>query len=127
MRELLRSSAGAVIVLLIMVLGSFGLWVGTPLLWLYIGGQVQGSTESLGSALAVMFVGSVLTIVLVAVVLARLSDTYRWIRVMRGRSDPGHVVLESVLVVSAGMTLVGFGIWFFLFAGASPIPIGIQL
>ncbi len=37
------------------------------------------------------------------------------------------MVLEGVLVVSAGLTLVVFGIWFFFFAGASPVPIGIQL
>jgi hypothetical protein len=36
-------------------------------------------------------------------------------------------MLEGVLVVSAGVTLVVFGIWFLFFAGASPVPIGIQL
>jgi hypothetical protein len=36
-------------------------------------------------------------------------------------------VLESVLVVSAGITLAVFAVWFLLFAGASPVPIGIQL
>jgi hypothetical protein len=37
------------------------------------------------------------------------------------------VVLENVLVVSAGVTLVVFVIWFFIFAGASPVPLGIQI
>jgi hypothetical protein len=60
-------------------------------------------------------------------VLARLSAVYRANCVARGLSDPGHVVLEGVLVVSAGLTLVAFGIWFFFVAGASPVPIGIQL
>ena len=36
-------------------------------------------------------------------------------------------MLEGVLVVSAGLTLAVFVVWFFLFAGASPVPIGIQL
>jgi hypothetical protein len=37
------------------------------------------------------------------------------------------VVLEGVLVVSAGLTLAGFAIWFLFFAGASPVPVGIHL
>ena len=45
----------------------------------------------------------------------------------RGQRDPGHFVLEGVLVVSAGVTLAAFAIWFFFFAGASPVPIGIQI
>jgi len=54
-----------------------------------------------------------------------LSNRYRAIRAARGLEDTGHFALEVVLVVSAGITLVGFGIWFFLFSGAAPLPIGI--
>ena len=36
-------------------------------------------------------------------------------------------MLEAVLVVSAGLTLAVFVIWFFLLAGANPVPIGIQI
>jgi hypothetical protein len=31
-----------------------------------------------------------------------------------------------VLVVSAGITLAAFVIWFFFFAGAEPLPVGIK-
>ena len=126
MRDLLRSGAGAMLVLLIMFLGSLGLWLGTPLLWLWVGSQVQGATASLSGALAVMFGGVLASIVLLAVVLAKLSEVYRANCRARGRDDPGHNVLESVLVVSAGFTLVGFAVWFFLFAGASPVPVGLN-
>jgi hypothetical protein len=125
MRSLLRTGSGALLVLAIMFLGSLGLWIGTPLLWLWVGSQVQGATESIGGSLAVMFVGVVVTITLVAMLLAKLSNVYRTNCIVRGLPDPGHFVLEAVLVVSAGFTLVVFGIWFFFFAGASPIPIGI--
>ena len=33
--------------------------------------------------------------------------------------------LEVILVSSAGLAVVGFGIWFFGFAGASPLPLNI--
>jgi hypothetical protein len=127
LRVLLRNGAGAVLVVLIMFVGSLVLWVGTPLLWLWVGSQIQGATESLGTALGAMFVGVVLTITLLASVLAKLSDVYRANCLARGMSDPGHVVLEAVLVVSAGLTLVVFVFWFFFLAGASPVPIGIHI
>jgi hypothetical protein len=127
MRDPLRTGAGALLVVLIMFLGSLGLWIGTPLLWLWVGSQVQGATASLGGALATMFIGVVVSIALLAMVLAKLSEVYRSNCLARGQPDPGHFVLEAVLVTSAGFTLVAFVIWFFFFAGASPIPIGISL
>ncbi|MGA2013368.1 MAG: hypothetical protein ABSH51_22910 [Solirubrobacteraceae bacterium] len=127
MRSVLRSGTGAILVIAIMFIGSLGLWVGTPLLWLWVAAQVQGSTESLGTALAIAFVGVVMTVAVLASLLARLSDTYRANCMSRGLDDPGHVMLEGVLVVSAGVTIVAFVIWFFLFAGAAPAPIGIQI
>jgi hypothetical protein len=127
MRALLRTGNAAIVLVAIMVLGSIVLWVGTPLAWLWIGSQVQGQTESLGDALAVAFVGVVITIMLLASVLSRLSDVYRANRMARGRGDPGHVVLEGVLVVSAGITVTVFAIWFLFFAGAAPAPIGINI
>jgi hypothetical protein len=126
MRDLLRTGAGAVLVVLIMIIGSLGLWIGTPLLWLWIGSQIQGATASLGAALGAMFIGAVATIALLAVVLAKISNVYRANRVARGMDDPGHFVLEGVLVVSAGLSVAAFVVWFLFFAGASPVPIGIQ-
>jgi hypothetical protein len=127
MRQVLRTGTGTVLVILIMFVGSLVLWVGTPLLWLWVGSQIQGQTESLGAALGAMFIGVVVTIAAISSVLVWLSNVYRGNRLRRGLEDPGHVMLEGVLVVSAAITLVGFVIWFFFFAGASPVPIGIQL
>ena len=127
MRDLLRTGLGATLVLMIMVIGSLVLWIGTPLLWLWVGSQVQGATSSLGTALGVSFIGVVVTIAALAAVLAKLSDVYAANRRARGLADSGHYVLETVLVVSAGLTLFAFVIWFFFFAGASPVPVGIQI
>ncbi len=127
MHSLLRNGSGAVLVVLIMVIGSFGLWVGTPLLWLWVGSQIQGATASLGTALGAMFVGVIITITAIASVLAKLSDIYRDNCVARRMNDPGHVVLEAVLVVSAGLTLIVFVFWFFFLAGTSPVPLGMHL
>jgi hypothetical protein len=127
MRPLLRSGTGALLVVAIMFIGSLGLWVGTPLLWLWVGSQIQGATESLGTALAAAFLGVVITVTLVASLLSRLSDVYRDNCLARGLNDPGPVMLEGVLVVSAGLTLCAFVVWFFFLAGTSPVPIGIHV
>ena len=125
MRDLLRAGSSAILIVLIMLIGSLVLWLGTPLLWLWIGSQIEAVT-SVGAAVGATFLGAVLTIVLVAGVLAKLSNVYRANCVARGLGDPGHVVLEMVLVVSASVSLVGFVVWFFFLAGAEPLPIGIK-
>ena len=127
MRPLLRTGTGALLVVAIMFIGSLGLWVGTPLLWLWVGSQIQGATQSLGTALAAAFLGVVVTVTAVASLLSRLSDVYRANCLARGHDDPGPVMLEGVLVVSAGVTVAGFVIWFLFLAGTSPVPIGIHV
>ncbi len=127
MREFLRIGAGALLAVAIMFLGSLVLWLGTPLLWLWVGSQVQGSTASLGLALLVMGVGVLVTVWLLAVLLGRLSQSHRAHLIARGRADPGHRMLESVLISAAAVAVVAFGVWFLLFAGASPVPLGMNL
>jgi hypothetical protein len=126
-RSSLRTGVGTGLVLLIMFIGSLGLWVGTPLGWLWIGSQIEGATDSLSTALGAMAIGVVATAGVLAAVLAKLSNTYRANRQARGLEDPGHVVLEGVLVVSARITLAVFVVWFFFFSGTDPIPLGLNL
>ncbi len=127
MRSTLRTGAATGLVLAIMFIGSLGMWVGAPLMWLWIGSQIEGATNSLSAALGAMAIGVVSTVTLLAAILAKLSNTYRANRQARGLDDPGHVVLEGVLVVSAGITVIVFAVWFFVFAGADPVPLGMQL
>jgi hypothetical protein len=127
MRDVLRTGTSAIFVVLIMFIGSLVLWIGTPVLWLWVGSQIQGATSSLGAALGAMFIGVVATIGAISAVLVWLSNRYRLNRRARGLADPGHIVLEGVLVVSAAVAIVGFGVWFFFFAGTSPYPLGISL
>jgi UPF0716 family protein affecting phage T7 exclusion len=127
MRELFRIGADALLAVAIMFIGSLVLWLGTPLLWLWVGSQIQGSTSSLSLALLAMAAGVLATVVLLAGLLSRLSQVHRSIVIARGRDDPGHRMLESVMITAAGIAIVVFGIWFLLFAGASPMPLGMNL
>jgi hypothetical protein len=126
-RELFRTGADALLTVSIMFIGSLVLWLGTPLLWLWIGSQIDGSTESIGLALLVMGIGVLITVLVIANLLSRLSQFHRSIAITRGHDDPGHRILESVMIVTAGIAIVVFSVWFLLFAGASPMPLGMNL
>ena len=124
MRGLLRSGESAAM-LALMFAGAFALWIGVPVLWLWIGSQVQEATGSVGAALGVMFLGAVVTIGAIVPLLGRLNETYAHLRESQGRDSFGQAPLEGVLVVSAGIALLLFIAWFVLEGGApNPIPDG---
>jgi hypothetical protein len=124
-RGLVRAGSSTAFLLLLMFLGSLGLWVGAPVLWLWIGGRVQGATNSVGAAIAVILVGFVTTVLLFVPLLSWLSRRHAEARAARGLDDLGRAALEGVLVVSAAIAAVLFAIWFLFFAGAEPIPLGL--
>jgi hypothetical protein len=116
----LNYGASALLTGVIMVGASLALWIGVPAGWLWIGSQVQGSTGSVGTAIAVMLVGAVISIVALAWILGRLNRVHEHLREARGVEATGPPLLEVVLVVTAAVALVGFAIWFFVFAGPGP-------
>jgi hypothetical protein len=122
LREMLAGPVSVALVVA-MLLGCLLLWVGVPVGWLWVGSQVQGS-GSLGTALAVTMTGIILSIVVLIAILAWLNGIHAELLSRRGR-EPRSSALEVILVSSAGIAVVGFGIWFFLFAGTSPVPLNI--
>jgi hypothetical protein len=125
-RKLVQLGSSGLVLLLIMLIGGLVLWVGIPLAWLWIGSQIQAATGSLGAAVGAMMLGVVASIALLIPVLGWLSNKHRSLLVARGQPDNGHLALEVVLVASATIAVVLFAAWFLLFAGSSPIPIGIN-
>lgn len=121
-REIMGGPASAALVLLMLV-GCLLLWVGVPLGWLWVGSQVQASS-SLGTALMVTMFGILVSIVVLVMLLGYLNRWHAELNAARGR-QLGSSALEVILVSSAGLAIVGFGIWFFGFAGASPLPLNI--
>jgi uncharacterized membrane protein YbhN (UPF0104 family) len=121
-REIMSGHASSALVLL-MLAGCLFLWIGVPLGWLWIGSQVQGSA-SLGTAMLVTMLGITATILVVVIVLSWLNRRHAVLQERRNRPRDGNA-LEMLLVASAGIAIVGFGVWFFGFAGASPVPLNI--
>jgi hypothetical protein len=118
----MRAGSSAVLMLAIMFLGSLVLWIGLPVGCLYVGSRVQDATQSVGVALLAMAGAVVVGIFAIVPVLGYLNRKQIELRAARGLDTYGQAPLEGVLVVSAGLALVGFGVWFFFLSGATPLP-----
>jgi hypothetical protein len=108
-----------------MVLAAVVLWAGVPLASLWVGSQVQGATGSLGLALLAMVATVALGIAAIMRLLGWLNLQHIHARERRGLETYGNVALEGIMAVSAGVALVSFCIWFFLFSGSSPVPVNV--
>jgi hypothetical protein len=120
MRNLIRAGESAFLVLVIMFVGSLGLWIGIPLAALFVGSQVQQATDSIGAAMVAMTLMVIGSLVVLVPILGWLNRTYMELRVARGRQDLGNAPLEGVIVVSAAIAIVAFVIWIAFFAGTAP-------
>jgi hypothetical protein len=121
-RKVLRAGESTALMVLIMLVGGVVLWVGVPIAALWVGSLVQVETDSVGASMAAMMLMVIVSLVMLLPLLGWLNRKHAEVRVARGHQDLGPVALEGVMVVSAGIALVAFLVWFFLFAGSSPIP-----
>jgi hypothetical protein len=120
MLNLLRAGASGVILVLLMLGGGLLLWIGVPLLWLYVGGQVQGATNSLGLALLTILAGVAVSIALLVPALTWLNAKHGDLREARGLESHGQSALEGVMTVSVVIALIAFLLWFFVIEGPGP-------
>ena len=130
-------SLAASTIFVAMLLAALSLWTALPLAWLYIGSKVSKTQFPAETPYAVVIVGLIASIVVVAWLISRLNRLYveitgtnrlapmrpAWMRSMRDTSTPAGTttVVEAVLmgsVMLAGLVLTA---WFFLLAG-SPLP-----
>jgi hypothetical protein len=125
----------AVVLIVVMIVGSLLMWIGAPLFWLWLGSQLQsGSTPSLGPYLLIL-VGVVVSMIVLGKLLSSLDRLYGrvtnsnatvrvrmpWNRSLRGERGSGRQtrVVDIVMVASVSSALLLFGAWFFLLAGSS--------
>jgi heme/copper-type cytochrome/quinol oxidase subunit 2 len=121
MRNAARAGISGLILIVIMLGGSLLLWIGVPAAWLYIGSRVEGATSNLGAALAVTMLGAVASIIAIVPGLSWLNRKHVELREARGLESHGNTALEAVMTISAIVAVIGFSIWFFIFAGPGPM------
>jgi hypothetical protein len=62
----------------------------------------------------------VVSVVLLAMLLVRLNRWNEELRQAAGHPPRETSLLELVLVITAGVAVVAFGVWFFVFTGPGP-------
>jgi hypothetical protein len=125
----------AVLLILLMGIGSIAMWLVVPIGLVYLASQLQDSSQpSLGPYLVVIF-GLPIGMVIIGKLLGNLDRYYHrvtgterdvrvqlpWMKSMRGERDSTRPfrMLNVVMVVSVALAGLCFGIWFFFFAGSS--------
>ncbi len=130
-------SIAASLVFLAMLLAAFSLWTAVPLSWVYIASKLSQTQFPSGGPYAIVAVGFVATVLVVAWLIGRLNDLYiritgtnrasavrpTWLKSMRdsGGMQNSVTVVEAVLMGSVVLAGLALTVWFFLLAG-SPIP-----
>jgi small-conductance mechanosensitive channel len=125
------------VVFLAMLLAAFALWTAIPLTWVYIASKVSHTQFPSGGPYAVVAVGIVASVLVIAWLIGRLNDLYiritgtnrltpirpAWLKSMRdtGSLQSQVTVVEAVLMGSVMLAALALTVWFFLAAG-SPIP-----
>jgi uncharacterized membrane protein YbhN (UPF0104 family) len=134
----LRSILGkpaALLLVLLMAVGSVFLWLVVPVGWLWIASHATNtSAPTLGPYLLVIFAIPV-TMWIVGRFLFKTNSLYErvtgrdaevrvqlpWHKSLRDSAGSGRrtTVLDVVMISSVGIALLAFGVWFFLFAHTS--------
>jgi hypothetical protein len=120
---------------LLMGIGSVVMWIGIPLALIYAASQLADTSSPTFGPYLLVFLGLPVGMAIMAKLLGwldRVHQTYTrtgdnrpqqapWMRSMRGErgSTRKRGVLDTVMIVSVGVALLGFGLWFFVFAGSS--------
>ena len=119
----------------LMALGGLMLWLGNPVIWLWVGSHTTGSQQGRMGPYLLVAAGILVSTVVVAFFLARLNRTYQsvtghvstvrvrlpWLRSLRGEQEgrPEVTVLDFVLVATAISGIAAALFWFFVLAGSS--------
>lgn len=127
----------AAFVFIAMLLAAFSLWTAIPLSWVYIGSKLSETQFPSGGPYAVVAVGIVVSILIVAWLIGRLNDLYiritgtnrlgpvrpGWLKSMRDTAPVSNsvTVVEAVMMASVMLAAVALTFWFLFLAG-SPLP-----
>ena len=101
--KFLRGPASVTLVVL-MLGGCLFLWIGVPLVWLWIGSQLQTSAP-VGTALMVTILGAVVSIVCLVPLLGWLNRQHLELKAARGLPIGDTSALEVMLVVTAAVAM----------------------
>jgi hypothetical protein len=120
-----------------MLFAALALWTAIPLSWVYIASKVSDTQFPSSGPYAVVIVGILSSVVLIAWLIGRLNNLYiritgtnrlqpirpTWLRSMRDATpmQSSVTVVEAVLMGSVMLAGITLTLWFFFLSG-SPLP-----
>ena len=132
MPSALGRGAGSLLLVLLMGVGSIVMWIGVPVLWLYLASLLYKSTQPSFAVYFGVLVAIAASMALMGKLLGILNRWHMaltdrmprrreqtiWLKSMRGDAAARreHGILATVMAVSVSIALLIFGAWFFLFA-----------
>jgi hypothetical protein len=119
----------------LMAVGSVVMWIGVPVALIYAASRLADSPKPSMGPYVLILVGLPVGMIIVGKLLGAL-DRYHgritglddgrptqaaWMKSMRGDRERKRrrSVLDTVMIISVGVALLLFGVWFFAFAGSS--------
>jgi hypothetical protein len=128
-------SPASLFLIAVMAVGSVVMWIGVPVGLIYLASQLADSPKPSMGPYLLIIIGLPVGMTIVGKLLGAI-DRYHgrmtglddgkpqqaaWMKSMRGERERKRrrSVLDSVMIISVGVALVLFGIWFFAFAGSS--------
>jgi hypothetical protein len=90
-----------------------------PLGWLWVGSQVEYQTGFVTAGISTIMLGCIASLFLTLVIAKRLDHAWRLVRRAAGYHQE-RGALERIFVLSVGIALVVFSVWFFLIQGPDP-------
>jgi hypothetical protein len=137
-RQRLLWSPVALVLVVLMAVGSIVMWIGLPLGLIWLASTLTDSSRPTMSPYLLVLLGLPVGMVVIGKALGVLDRVHghltgrlddgphraAWLQSMRDERGPrrrSRSVLDTVMIVSVGLALLAGGIWFFAFAG-SPLP-----
>lgn len=90
-----------------------------PLAWLWIGSQVDYLTGYVTAGIATIMVGCLASLMLTMALAKRVDHAWKLVRRAAGHHQE-RGALERIFVVSVGIALVLFAVWFLVIEGPGP-------
>jgi hypothetical protein len=125
----------ALILILLMIVGSLVLWIGIPVGWIVLASHLTNSSAPSLGPYVLLIIGIPVTMFLFGRFLYRLNALYgnvtgttphvqvrsAWLKSMRAERETARprTVLDVVMIASVSVAILVFLIWFFFFAGSS--------
>ena len=136
--------AARLAIIALMALGSVALWIGDPVLWMWITSRLQSGTQAKMGPYVLALFGILLTAIAIGKSLSRLNRLYgevtgtaptvrivvpwrRSYRGGRGEDEDARMpvsLLDVVMVISVVLAVLALVAWFVIVNPAPPLPGG---